>query len=234
MGTQTQGFFNGVLDEARIWNYARSAQQIGHGRTLEISSSTPGLLARWGLNEGSGTVAGDSSGHAITGTITGTNWSWVAGAPFTNPLNAPPTAVNDTATTAEDTATTISVLANDTDADGDALTLTAVTVPTHGTATKNPNGTVTYAPAANFNGSDSFTYTISDGQGGNATGTVAVTVTAVNDAPVAGADREQERQPGDDADLRRWACDRRRSRSTDLQGERAAARGELRTRDQDV
>ncbi len=53
---QTQGSFNGVLDEARIWNYARSLQQINHGRTVEIASSTPGLLGRWGLNDGSGTV----------------------------------------------------------------------------------------------------------------------------------------------------------------------------------
>ena len=29
--SQTQGFFNGALDEARVWNYARSAQQIGRG-----------------------------------------------------------------------------------------------------------------------------------------------------------------------------------------------------------
>ena len=35
IGTQTQGFLNGALDEARVWNYARSAQQISRGRQLE-------------------------------------------------------------------------------------------------------------------------------------------------------------------------------------------------------
>src|SRR5207244_84247 len=101
----------------------------------------PGLLGRWGLNEGSGTVAGDSSGHAVTGTIAGTNWRWVAGAPFTDPANAAPTAVNDSATTAEDTSTTIAALANDTGADADARTVTGVRWPSHGPATLNPIGT---------------------------------------------------------------------------------------------
>ena len=54
---QTQGFFDGVLDEARVWNYARSAQQIVHGSQIEITSA-PGLRGRWGLNEGAG--SGDS------------------------------------------------------------------------------------------------------------------------------------------------------------------------------
>ena len=54
VGSQPQGFFNGVLDESRIWNYARTPQQITRGRLLEIGLPTPGLLGRWGLNEGAG------------------------------------------------------------------------------------------------------------------------------------------------------------------------------------
>src|SRR5438477_8724249 len=46
------GFFNGVLDEVRIWNYARSAQQIADNKNLEIPTA-PGLIGRWGLNRGS-------------------------------------------------------------------------------------------------------------------------------------------------------------------------------------
>jgi len=188
VGTQTQGFFAGALDEARVWNYARSAQQISHGKTLEIASSTPGLLARWGLNEGSGTVVGDSAPPAEIGTITGTNFSWVTGAPFDIAGNTAPVATGDSATTPKNTATTIGVLTNDTDADGDTLAVTSVSTPVHGTASINPNGTIAYAPAAGYSGADSFTYTISDGQGGSATTTVNVTVTFVNAAPVAGND----------------------------------------------
>ena len=184
VGTQPQGFFDGVLDEARIWNHARSLQQIGFGSTHEIATA-PGLLGRWGFNEGAGAVLADSSGRGINGTIVGTGFAWAGGAPFSAAGNAAPVAVDDTATTPEDTATTIAVLANDTDANGDTLTVTAVTTPAHGTAAINANGTVTYTPAANYAGADSFTYTIGDGQGAAATATVSVTVTGGNDAPVA-------------------------------------------------
>ncbi|WP_108811397.1 Ig-like domain-containing protein [Sphingorhabdus sp. Alg231-15] len=99
-------------------------------------------------------------------------------------VNDPPVAVDDVATTDEDTPVDIAVLANDTDVDGDPLTVTAADAP-NGTVTINPDGTVTYVPDPDFNGTDTITYTISDGQGGFSTATVEVTVNAVNDAPVA-------------------------------------------------
>ena len=185
-GSQTQGFFNGVLDEARIWNYARSLDQIARGRRLEIALPTPGLLGRWGLNEGIGTSAGNSAGGG-SGTVTGSAWAWVEGAPFTG-ANQAPAAADDTATTTEDAAATIAVLGNDTDGDGDALTIATVGSPAHGAATANPDGTIAYTPAANFSGPDSFSYTVSDGQGGVASALVQLTVTEVNDAPVAADD----------------------------------------------
>ena len=57
------------------------APQISRGRTHEITNA-PGLLGRWSFNEGTGTILNDSTGRGINGTITGTNWAWVAGAPF--------------------------------------------------------------------------------------------------------------------------------------------------------
>src|SRR5262249_23239728 len=50
------------------------------------------------------------------------------------PVNDAPTAVDDSATTAEDTAVVVTVLTNDTDIDGDTLSVTSVTAPAHGTA----------------------------------------------------------------------------------------------------
>ena len=96
--------------------------------------------------------------------------------------NPPPTATNDSATTAEDTPVTIAVLANDTDPDGDPLTITSASAQ-HGTVVRNPDGTLTYTPASNYNGSDTISYQISDGNGGTSSATVAVTITPVNDAP---------------------------------------------------
>lgn len=89
--------------------------------------------------------------------------------------NKPPIAVNDMASTSEDTPVTIAVLANDSDPDGDPLTVTSVTQPTNGTVVNNGT-TVTYTPNANFNGTDTFSYTVSDGQGGSATAMVMVSV----------------------------------------------------------
>jgi VCBS repeat-containing protein len=102
-----------------------------------------------------------------------------------NPINNAPVANDDAATTDEDVAVTVDVLANDSDIDGDTLTVDSVTQPTNGSAVINLDGTVTYAPDADFNGSDSFTYTVADGNGGSDTATVTITVNPVNDTPVA-------------------------------------------------
>jgi hypothetical protein len=99
------------------------------------------------------------------------------------PVNDAPDAVDDSATTDEDTPVTVDVLANDSDVDEDTLSVMSVSDPGHGTATNNGDSTVTYTPDENYYGDDSFTYTIGDGKGGTGAATVTITVTAVNDAP---------------------------------------------------
>ncbi len=49
-------------------------------------------------------------------------------------VNDGPVAVDDAATTAEDTAMTVTVLTNDSDLDGDTLAVSSVSTPAHGTA----------------------------------------------------------------------------------------------------
>ncbi len=132
-------------------------------------------------------TADDGNGGTVDGSFT---WT------ITNPA---PTAVNDTATTDEDTPSApIAVLANDNDPDGDSLTVVSATAP-NGTVVINPDGTLVYTPAENFNGTDIITYQISDGNGGTSTATVEVTVTPVNDAPT--ADPPLNNQTNDDADM---------------------------------
>ncbi|WPO97712.1 Ig-like domain-containing protein [Pseudomonas sp. HR96] len=99
------------------------------------------------------------------------------------PVNHAPTAVNDSVTTAEDTAVTVNVLANDSDVDGDSLAVTAASAG-HGSVVINPNGTLTYTPNADYNGTDTIAYTVRDPSGLTASASVAVTITPVNDAPV--------------------------------------------------
>ena len=102
------------------------------------------------------------------------------------PVNDAPTAAPDTATTAEDTPVTISVLANDSDVEGNTLSvLSAGGGSLAQSITVNPDGAITYTPALNANGTDTFTYILSDGQAENSqsTGTVTVRINPVNDAP---------------------------------------------------
>ncbi|MCX6273805.1 MAG: T9SS type A sorting domain-containing protein [Bacteroidetes bacterium] len=85
------GYFNGSLDEARIWNNARSQASIQSTMSQQLNSPQTGMVARWGLNEACGTAVKDSSGNAKHGTITGANWYWNSGAPMTPPvINNPP------------------------------------------------------------------------------------------------------------------------------------------------
>jgi len=72
-------------------------------------------------------------------------------------VNTAPVIANDSASTAFETAVTISVLANDTDAEGDALTVIALTQPTNGSVALNLDETVIYTPSTGFSGTDTFT-----------------------------------------------------------------------------
>jgi hypothetical protein len=75
------GFFTGIIDEVRIWNYARSEAEINSTMYSEIPSAT-GLLGRWGLNEDGGTIANNSVVSGPNGTLlNGPVWS--AGSAFT-------------------------------------------------------------------------------------------------------------------------------------------------------
>jgi hypothetical protein len=103
-----------------------------------------------------------------------------------NAVNDDPDAVDDSASTNEDTPVSTSVLVNDTDIDGDSLTVSGSTNGSDGTVSCTTS--CTYTPNLNFNGTDSYTYTISDGNGGGDTATVSVTIIAVNDAPEANDD----------------------------------------------
>ena len=64
-----QGYFAGVMDEARVWNRALTAAEIVAGMGQEIPSGS-GLIGRWGLNENGGTSALDSAVPAQDGTLT--------------------------------------------------------------------------------------------------------------------------------------------------------------------
>ncbi len=96
--------------------------------------------------------------------------------------NHPPVAQDQSATTDEDIAKPITLVA--TDSNGDALTYQIVAQPTHGTLS-GTSSDLMYTPAAGYYGSDSFTFKANDGKLDSNLATVSITVTRVNHPPVA-------------------------------------------------
>jgi hypothetical protein len=121
------------------------------------------------------TVDVQFSGDSLTSDVTATGT-------IVNDDNVAPVAVDDSATTDEDTAVEVDVLSNDTDENGDSLSVSSASA-TNGSVVVNDDNTLTYTPNSDFNGDDTITYEVSDGNGGSDTGSVDVTVNPVNDAP---------------------------------------------------
>jgi hypothetical protein len=87
--------FDGIIDEVRIWNVAKSATQLTALKDEELCSSQTGLVAYYRCNEGTAngsntsiTTLQDNSNSSNNGTLTnfglsGSSSNWVNGAPLT-------------------------------------------------------------------------------------------------------------------------------------------------------
>ncbi len=67
--TALSAYFNGTIDDVRIYNYARTPAQIA----WDYNRGRP--VGWWKFDEATGASAHDSSGNANHGTITGANWA---------------------------------------------------------------------------------------------------------------------------------------------------------------
>jgi len=100
-----------------------------------------------------------------------------------NVTNTLPSLVDDTATTMQDVAVIIDVLANDFDPDGDPISVISFDYKGSGKLVLNDDGTFSFTPGQGFSGQVSFTYSAADPQTGAELGSAGVTIT-VNPAPV--------------------------------------------------
>ena len=171
--------------------------QSGTLEMVDIQDPAAGLAAgTYDLRITVYTNSGNSSGSSCSSDA---NVATISNFTITG-TNSAPVAVNDTASTDEDTALTSSadLVANDTDADGDGLTVTAGTFPTtqSGSLVLAEDGSYTYTPAANFSGTDTVDYTVTDGTATD-TGTLTITVADVNDPPVLTGDLAAPIDEGD-------------------------------------
>lgn len=88
-------FFNGSIDEVRVWNTARTAEQINGSKNCELQGNETGLVAYYNFNQGvdqannsTVTVLTDATSNANNGTLTnfalnGATSNWLAGSPVT-------------------------------------------------------------------------------------------------------------------------------------------------------
>lgn len=66
-GGDEQAF--GMIDEVRIWNVARSEQEIRDNMNVRLAGNETGLVLCLAFDEGMGTATDDLSGHAATSTL---------------------------------------------------------------------------------------------------------------------------------------------------------------------
>ena len=121
---------------------------------------TAGGAGRFAVDPGTGAVTyvGPGEGpdgpglYRLTVQATDSDGETASAAVEVRVVNGPPTAVDDTARTDEDTPVAVAVLDNDSDPDGDPLTVTEVSDPAHGAARLNTAGAVQYTPAPHLPG----------------------------------------------------------------------------------
>jgi len=74
---KTANFYtDAIIDEVRVWNTARTQQEIQENMNKELTGSETGLVAYYKINEGSGSTLTDSAGNN-DGEIIGATWQEV-------------------------------------------------------------------------------------------------------------------------------------------------------------
>lgn len=64
----------GIIDEARIWNIARTESEIQSTMNQPLNGNETGLIGYWKFDEGTGTITYDATSSHNDGTISGATW----------------------------------------------------------------------------------------------------------------------------------------------------------------
>ena len=68
-------YIKGKMDEVRIWNYARTEEEIARDMNVRLNGDEAGLVGYWRFDEGAGNTAKDCTANANHGTINGATWA---------------------------------------------------------------------------------------------------------------------------------------------------------------
>lgn len=161
--------FSGQMDEVRLWNIARSEENIQTTRYKILPQNEPGLVAYFNFydlnieeiyDEVNGWKGHFNARDLISGDISN----------LVFPIMV-----------SEDMDFKDVLLAYD--SDGDILNYRIVDNSSNGTVNVDTNGTFTYTPYPDAYGLDSFSYQVNDGSADSNLTQVQVTINPVNDAP---------------------------------------------------
>jgi hypothetical protein len=64
-----EGFFDGKIDEVRIWEVARTQTEIQGYMNQSLTGEEDGLIGYWRFDEGTATTVNDASINSNNGTI---------------------------------------------------------------------------------------------------------------------------------------------------------------------
>ncbi len=73
-GSLVTTYFDGEIDDFRIWNISRTDSQIQADMNNELIGNESGLMAYWKFNENSGSTAYDSVVNGHNGLVNGATW----------------------------------------------------------------------------------------------------------------------------------------------------------------
>ncbi|MBP6334644.1 MAG: T9SS type A sorting domain-containing protein [Bacteroidia bacterium] len=83
-----EGFFDGVIDEVRLWNIPRSQSEIRSTMNIPLTTAQSWMIARWDLDDSCNTLISESSGNIPNVLVQNKNWFWTDGASFDIPVQS--------------------------------------------------------------------------------------------------------------------------------------------------
>ena len=71
----TDYFFNGNIDEVRLWNTVRTGLQIKGNKGITLEGNESGLVSYWKADESNGTILNDLTSNQINGNLNGSSFA---------------------------------------------------------------------------------------------------------------------------------------------------------------
>ena len=151
--TPSDDFFDGVIDEVRVWNTKRTATEINNNRDIELVGNESGLIGYWPF-ESIATTTSTSTSSSTTTTSTSSSTST-----STTTTSTSTSSSTSTTTTSTSTSTTSSTSTTTTSTSSSTSSSTTTTSTSTSTSTTSSTSTTTTSTSTSSSTSSSITTT---------------------------------------------------------------------------